>query len=73
MDYPLLFGCSRKGFLGKMAGGVPVEERLAATIAANVLAVERGSQIVRVHDVRETVQALRVVNAIVGTDSQAKF
>ena len=73
LDYPQLFGCSRKGFLGKMAGGVPVEERLAATIAANVLAVERGSQIVRVHDVRETVQALRVVNAIVGTDSQAKF
>ena len=70
LGYPLLFGCSRKGFLGKMAGGAPVGERLAATIAANVLAVERGAQIVRVHDVRENVQALRVVNAILGTDSE---
>ena len=70
LGYPLLFGCSRKGFLGKMAGGAPVEERLAAAIAANVLAVERGAQIVRVHDVRENVQALRVVNAILGADSQ---
>ena len=64
LGYPLLFGCSRKGFLGKMAGGVPVEDRLPATIAANAMAVERGAQIVRVHDVRENVQAVRVVDAI---------
>ena len=64
LGYPLLFGASRKGFLGKLAAGAPVEERLAATIAANVLAVERGARIVRVHDVRENVQALRVVRAI---------
>ena len=71
LGYPLLFGCSRKGFLGKMSGGAPVEERLAATIAANVLAVERGAQIVRVHDVRENVQALRVANAILKRDSDS--
>ena len=64
LGYPLLFGCSRKGFLGKMAGGAPVDDRLPATIAANVLAVERGAQIVRVHDVRENLQAIRVVDAI---------
>jgi len=64
LGYPLLFGASRKGFLGKLAEGAPVGERLAATIAANVLAVERGARIVRVHDVRENVQALRVVRAI---------
>lgn len=64
LGYPLLFGCSRKGFLGKMAGGAPVDDRLPATIAANAIAVERGAQIVRVHDVRENVQAVRVVNAI---------
>ncbi len=64
LDYPLLFGCSRKGFLGKMVGGAPVDERLPGTIAANSLAVERGAQIVRVHDVRENVQAMRVVDAI---------
>ena len=48
-----------------MAGGVPIEERLAGTIATNVLAVERGAQIVRVHDVLQNVQALRLVDAIV--------
>ncbi len=64
LGYPLLFGCSRKGFLGKMAGGALVDDRLPATIAANVMAVERGAQIVRVHDVRENLQAIRVVDAI---------
>ena len=64
LGFPLLFGCSRKGFLGKMAGGAPVEDRLPATIAANVMAAERGAQIVRVHDVRENLQAIRVVDAI---------
>ena len=64
LGYPLLFGCSRKGFLGKMAGGAPVDDRLPATIAANAMAVERGAQIVRVHDVRENLQAIRVVDAI---------
>ncbi len=70
LGYPLLFGASRKGFLGKLAAGAPVEERLAATIAANVLAVERGARIVRVHDVRENVQALRVANAILADTSE---
>lgn len=68
LDYPLLFGCSRKGFLGKLAGGATVEQRLAPTIAANLLAAARGAQIVRVHDVRENVQALRFMNAILGSE-----
>ena len=72
LGYPLLFGCSRKGFLGKMAGGAAVDDRLPATIAANTMAVERGAQIVRVHDVRENVQAIRVVNAILRRDSESK-
>ena len=72
LGYPLLFGCSRKGFLGKMAGGAAVDDRLPATIAANAMAVERGAQIVRVHDVRENVQAIRVVNAILGRDSESR-
>ena len=69
LGYPLLFGCSRKGFLGKMAGGAPVDDRLSATIAANTMAVERGAQIVRVHDVRENLQAMRVVDAILAGSS----
>ena len=72
LGYPLLFGCSRKGFLGKMAGGVPVQDRLPATIAANTMAVERGAQVVRVHDVRENLQAMRVVDAILTGSSSRR-
>lgn len=69
--YPLLAGWSRKSSLGKVAAlpegsATPVgqHERMAPSIAAAVLAVERGAAIVRVHDVRETVQALKVLAAI---------
>ncbi len=72
LGYPLLFGCSRKGFLGKMAGGAPVDDRLPATIAANTMAVDRGAQIVRVHDVREILQAMRVVDAILEGSSNRR-
>lgn len=61
--YPLLVGWSRKSSLGA-ATGLPVEERLAPSVAAAVLAVERGAHIVRVHDVKETVAALRVLQAV---------
>ncbi len=73
LGYPLLFGCSRKGFLGKMADGAPVDDRLSATIAANTMAVERGAQIVRVHDVRENFQAMRVVDAIMAGSPDRPF
>jgi dihydropteroate synthase len=57
--YPLLVGWSRKSSLGHVTG-LPVNERLAPSIAAALLAVERGAHIVRVHDVKETVAALKV-------------
>lgn len=69
--YPLLAGWSRKSSLGAVAGPPPgstvpagQHERMAPSIAAALLAVERGAAIVRVHDVRETVQALKVLEAI---------
>ena len=62
--YPLLAGWSRKSSLGNVTG-LPVNERLAPSIAAAVLAVERGAQIVRVHDVKETLAALKVRAAMV--------
>jgi dihydropteroate synthase len=66
--YPLLAGWSRKSSLGAVTAvdGQPPEpyERVAASIAAAVLAVDRGARIVRVHDVRETVQALKVWTAM---------
>lgn len=59
---PLLVGWSRKSTLGTVTGR-PVEERLAASVAAAVLAVERGARIVRVHDVAATVDALKLWHA----------
>lgn len=61
---PVLIGASRKRFLGSLTGGKPVEERMLASVAAAVVAACRGAAIVRVHDVAETVEALRVHAAI---------
>ena len=57
--YPLLAAWSRKSSLGAVTG-LPVEERLGPSIAAALLAVERGARVVRVHDVRQTAAALKV-------------
>ncbi len=59
---PLVFGVSRKSFLGKLTGR-DVDDRAVATAAANVLALERGATVFRVHDVPETLDALRVAAA----------
>jgi dihydropteroate synthase len=61
--YPVLAGLSRKSSLGAITGRPPAE-RLAASLAAALAAVARGASIVRVHDVRETVDALKVWTAI---------
>jgi len=62
---PLLVGWSRKSSLGAVTGDA-VDDRLTASVAAAVLAVERGARIVRVHDVKETASALKVWSAVVG-------
>lgn len=62
--YPLLVGWSRKSSLGTVSG-MPREERLVPSVAAALLAVERGARVVRVHDVRETVAALKVWSTMV--------
>jgi dihydropteroate synthase len=59
---PLLVGWSRKSTLGTLTGR-PVGERTAASVAAALAAVQRGARIVRVHDVRETVDALAIWRA----------
>ena len=62
LGYPLLVGWSRKSSLAGMGSGAALDahERLVPSVAAALLAVERGARVVRVHDVRETVQALKV-------------
>lgn len=62
--YPVLAGLSRKSMLGAITGR-PEGERMAASVAAALSAVQRGAAIVRVHDVRETVDALAVWRATV--------
>jgi len=57
-------GWSRKSSLGHVTG-LPVNERLAASVAAALLAVERGAHVVRVHDVKQTLAALKVRNAMI--------
>jgi dihydropteroate synthase len=62
---PVVIGTSRKSFLGKLTGGKPEAERLPGTIATNVIALERGATVFRVHDVAPVVDALTVAAATV--------
>jgi dihydropteroate synthase len=70
LGYPVVAGLSRKSALGKVTGREP-DERLAASVAAALAAVARGAAIVRVHDVRETVDALNVWSAIASAGREA--
>lgn len=70
LGYPLLAGASRKSFLGRTAGArfgadLPADRRLNASVSAAVIAAMQGAHIVRVHDVRATVEALAIVDAVI--------
>lgn len=69
--FPLLAGWSRKSSLGAVTGQ-PVQQRLGASVAAALLAVERGARIVRVHDVADTAAALKVWLAMRAAAPQAQ-
>ena len=62
---PLLLGVSRKSFLEKISGA-KVNERLPASLACATLAVADGVSLIRTHDVQETIQAIRMSEAILG-------
>jgi dihydropteroate synthase len=64
LQRPICVGASRKGFLGKLTGELPVADRLDATIAAHCAAVLHGASIVRVHDVAAARRSLDVIDAI---------
>ena len=61
--HPVLVGASRKSFIGRVTGDAPVDDRLAGSLALAVWAMQKGAGMVRVHDVRATVQAARLVTA----------
>lgn len=61
---PVLLGASRKSFIAHLCGGIPSEERLPGSLAAALWGCAKGVDIIRVHDVAETAQALRVWRAL---------
>jgi dihydropteroate synthase len=63
-DRPLVVGVSRKSFLGKLIGSSRMGDRLAPTVALTSVLRARGAEVLRVHDVKENVEALRVTEAI---------
>lgn len=63
LGYPVLLGPSRKSFIGTILG-LPPDQRLEGSIAASVICAMNGASILRVHDVKETVRALRIVEAL---------
>ncbi len=63
LKFPILIGTSRKSFIDKITPTKP-EERLPGTLAANTIAIQKGAQIIRVHDVKEAKQAIQVAEAI---------
>jgi dihydropteroate synthase len=71
LGYPMVSGWSRKSSLGAVTGAA-ADDRVAASVAAAVLAVERGAHIVRVHDVKATVQGLKVFEAMQAAESKDK-
>jgi dihydropteroate synthase len=64
LGLPLLAGISRKSMLGRITGRDAPDERVAASVAAAVLAAERGADLLRVHDVAETVDAVKLIHAL---------
>ncbi len=71
--YPLLAGWSRKSSLAAVAAVSAMADRMVPSVAAALLAVQRGACVVRVHDVRETVQALQVLAAVNATSGRIKL
>jgi dihydropteroate synthase len=72
IERPILLGVSRKSFIGKVIGD-EMAERLPAGLACAALAVEAGVQMIRAHDVRETVQAVRMAEAVLARRSGRSF
>jgi dihydropteroate synthase len=64
LGVPVLAGISRKSMIGTLLGDRPVDDRLHGSVAAAVIAAMKGARILRVHDVGATVDALKVVTAV---------
>ncbi len=65
LGYPICIGTSRKSFIGKILGSDDPADRLAGTIATCVISIMKGASLLRVHDVKETIQAARITDTII--------
>lgn len=65
LGYPILSALSRKRFIGEALGGVDAQERVVGSVAAHLLSIQQGACMVRVHDVKATVDAIRVWQAMI--------
>jgi dihydropteroate synthase len=65
---PLLVGISRKSMIGALLGGASVDQRVGGSVSAAVVAVMQGATIIRAHDVRQTVEALKVAAAVLAAE-----
>jgi dihydropteroate synthase len=67
LGFPILSGTSRKSFIGRTLGDAPADQRLIGTMATVTASVLKGAHIVRVHDVAETVQTVKIADEILGS------
>jgi len=63
-EFPIMVGTSRKSFIGKILSDAPTDKRLQGSLASAAVAVWKGANIVRAHDIRETIETLKIVEAI---------
>ena len=63
-EKPILIGPSRKSFIGKLLGGLPVTDRLEGTAAAITIGISKGANIIRVHDIKEMSRVAKISDAI---------
>ena len=70
LGVPLLLGTSRKSFIGKISGDEPPNERIPGSLASALWGLSQGVQIYRVHDVKETVQAFKIYEAILSAGTE---
>lgn len=64
MGYPILSGLSRKRFIGEALNGIPAQERTVGSVMGHILSIQQGASIVRAHDVKATVDAIKVWQAM---------
>jgi dihydropteroate synthase len=63
---PVLAAVSNKDFIGEALGGLPSEERLEGSLATTVACIGKGARLIRAHDVRATVRAIRMTEVLLG-------